>query len=77
MTQAAHGAVLRYPWHVTILRVNGREYQIDAPGDTPLLWVLRDFCELRGAKYGCGKGLCGACTVIMDVRAGPLLSDPT
>jgi isoquinoline 1-oxidoreductase alpha subunit len=45
------------------LTVNGRQVTIDAPGDTPLLWVLRDIVKLTGTKYGCGIGQCGACTV--------------
>jgi isoquinoline 1-oxidoreductase alpha subunit len=45
------------------LKVNGKSRTVDVPPDTPLLWVLRDVLELRGAKYGCGIALCGACTV--------------
>lgn len=51
------------------LKVNGVTMQVDAETDTPLLWVLRDFLGLRGTKYGCGKGLCGACTVHIDGNA--------
>jgi isoquinoline 1-oxidoreductase alpha subunit len=46
------------------LTVNGVRREIDAPGDTPLLWILRDELDLTGTKYGCGEGLCGACTVL-------------
>ena len=45
------------------LTVNGKSVSVDAPPDTPLLWVLRDILNLHGTKYGCGMGLCGACTV--------------
>jgi nicotinate dehydrogenase subunit A len=51
------------------LTVNGREHQIDAEPDTPLLYVLRDELGLNGAKFGCGLGQCGACTVIVDGEA--------
>lgn len=47
----------------TKLIVNGREMTVDASGDTPLLWVIRDVLKLTGTKYGCGIGQCGACTV--------------
>jgi aerobic-type carbon monoxide dehydrogenase small subunit (CoxS/CutS family) len=46
-----------------VLLVNGTEHRIDADPDTPLLWVLRDELRLTGTKYGCGVGVCGACTV--------------
>lgn len=45
------------------LTVNGRAMDVDAPVDTPLLWVLRDELNLHGTKFGCGIGQCGACTV--------------
>lgn len=48
------------------LTINGRTLTIDAPGDMPLLWVLRDLLGLRGTKFGCGMALCGACTVHLD-----------
>jgi nicotinate dehydrogenase subunit A len=51
------------------LTVNGREHAVDADPDTPLLYVLRDNLNLNGAKFGCGLGQCGACTVIVDGAA--------
>ena len=45
------------------LHINGRSVEVDAEPDTPLLWVLRDELGLTGAKFGCGMGLCGVCTV--------------
>jgi nicotinate dehydrogenase subunit A len=51
------------------LHVNGRDHALDADPSTPLLYVLRHDLELNGAKYGCGLGQCGACTVQVDGRA--------
>ena len=51
------------------LKVNNAVHQIEASEDTPLLWILRDFIGLTGTKFGCGKGLCGACTVNLDGQA--------
>jgi isoquinoline 1-oxidoreductase alpha subunit len=48
------------------LRINGRDVAVDADPDTPLLWVIRDHVNLTGTKFGCGAGLCGACTVHLD-----------
>ncbi len=48
------------------LTVNGVEHTVDVAADTPLLWALRDSLGLTGTKFGCGRGLCGACTVHLD-----------
>jgi aerobic-type carbon monoxide dehydrogenase small subunit (CoxS/CutS family) len=48
------------------ITINGKSFLIDVPPDTPLLWVLRDTLGLTDTKYGCGMGLCGACTVDLD-----------
>jgi aerobic-type carbon monoxide dehydrogenase small subunit (CoxS/CutS family) len=51
------------------LGINGRDVAVDADPDTPLLWVIRDHVNLTGTKFGCGAGLCGACTVHLDGAA--------
>ena len=51
------------------LEINGASQQVDADPATPLLYVLRDHLELNGAKFGCGLGQCGACTVMVDGNA--------
>src|SRR5499427_4948079 len=51
---------------MTQLSINGRTHDIDADGDTPLLWVIREQVGLTGTKYGCGIAQCGACTVHLD-----------
>lgn len=48
------------------LSVNGARFSVAADADTPLLWVLRDYLGLTGTRFGCGQGLCGACTVHLD-----------
>lgn len=51
------------------LSVNGKEHEVTADPETPLLYVLRNDLKLKGARYGCGIGQCGACTVIIDGKA--------
>jgi aerobic-type carbon monoxide dehydrogenase small subunit (CoxS/CutS family) len=58
------------------LQVNGREKTVSVPPETPLLWVLRDTLALTGTKFGCGAGLCGACTVHLDGQAIRSCSTP-
>jgi len=58
------------------INVNGKPQSIDVEGDTPLLWVLRDVLDLKGSKFGCGMGLCGACTVHLDGKAARSCQTP-
>ncbi len=58
------------------LNVNGRSRTVDATPESPLLWVLRDQLDLVGTKYGCGMGLCGACTVHLDGNPARSCSTP-
>lgn len=51
------------------LKINKKDYSVEADMDTPLLWVLRDHVNLVGTKYGCGIGQCGACTIHVDGNA--------
>jgi isoquinoline 1-oxidoreductase alpha subunit len=51
------------------LDINGKRHNVDVPGETPLLWALRDELGLTGTKFGCGMALCGACTVHLDGQA--------
>lgn len=50
-------------------QLNGKAVSVDVDPDTPLLWVLRDHLKLKGTKFGCGAGICGACTVHVDGQA--------
>jgi len=58
------------------LRVNGNQHKVSVAAETPLLWVLRDTLQLTGTKFGCGAGLCGACTVHLDGAAARSCSTP-
>jgi isoquinoline 1-oxidoreductase alpha subunit len=51
------------------ININGEQKSIDAPEDMPILWVIRDLLGMKGTKFGCGKALCGACTVHLDGQA--------
>jgi aerobic-type carbon monoxide dehydrogenase small subunit (CoxS/CutS family) len=61
---------------VTSLTVNGHRVEIDRPDDTALLTVLRDALGLVGSRFGCGQGLCGACTVLLDGTPVPSCDTP-
>lgn len=54
---------------MTTLKLNGREVSVDVEAETPLLWVIRDELGATGTKFGCGIGMCGACTVHLNGRA--------
>ena len=54
------------------IQVNGVSHDVDVYGDIPLLWVLRDVLGMTGTKFGCGKALCGACTV--QINGAPMRS---
>ena len=54
---------------MTTFQINGRPASVDVEDDTPLLWVIRDTIGLTGTKFGCGIGMCGACTVHVGGRA--------
>ena len=55
--------------NVTTLNVNGKKLRVDVDSQTPLLYVLRDYLNLTGTKYGCGEARCGACTILADGQA--------
>jgi isoquinoline 1-oxidoreductase subunit alpha len=54
---------------VITLKINNQSHDVDVPGETPLLWVIRDVVGLTGTKFGCGAGLCGCCTVHLNGAA--------
>lgn len=58
------------------LNINDQNFQVETDADTPLLWVLRDHLKLVGTKFGCGKGVCGCCTVHIDGVAARSCSTP-
>ena len=58
------------------LNVNGKQHRVAAPPDEMLLWVLRNYLDLTGTKYGCGEGECGACMVLLDGQATPSCQTP-
>lgn len=59
----------KYGMNMTQFILNGNTVTVNVSADTPLLWVLRDHLNLTGTKYGCGKGLCGSCTVLFNGTA--------
>ena len=48
------------------ININGRDHPVSVPNDMPLLWLIRDHLQMTGTKFGCGTGMCGACTVHLD-----------
>ena len=59
------------------ININDKKYELnDIPEDTPILWVLRDHLNLTGTKFGCGVGMCGACTVLLENKANRSCSTP-
>ena len=53
------------------LHINGKKHEVTAPDEMPLLWVLRDLLQMKGTKFGCGQGLCGACTCLLYTSPSP------
>jgi isoquinoline 1-oxidoreductase alpha subunit len=66
VNSVVNGSITNEDAMTFMIEVNGSGYKADVDGDTPLLWVLRDVLGLMGTKFGCGKALCGACTVHVD-----------
>ncbi len=58
------------------ITINQQEYRVEVPDEMPLLWVIRDVLNLKGTKFGCGKGLCGSCTVHLNGAAIRSCSTP-
>jgi len=54
---------------MVLLEINGKKYEVEVSPDVPLLWVIREHLKLTGTKFGCGIGMCGACTVQVDGEA--------
>ena len=54
---------------MVLIKVNGKDYEVEADPDTPLLWVIREHIGLTGTKFGCGRSLCGVCTVHVNGEA--------
>ena len=63
--ESNHHKIIKF-LHMATLTINNKAYEVNTDSDMPLLWVIRDLVGLTGTKYGCGKGLCGACTVLVD-----------
>lgn len=59
------------------MRVNGTEHVVEVADDTPLIYVLRNYLNLKGTRFGCGQGLCGACLVLIDGHADYSCNVPT
>jgi isoquinoline 1-oxidoreductase alpha subunit len=63
---AFHHPAQEVSFQMIIVNLNGKDHELDAPGEMPLFWAIRDVAGLTGTKYGCGMALCGACTVHID-----------
>lgn len=63
--------------NMNFITIDNKKYELkDVPEDTPILWVLRDYLNLTGTKFGCGVGMCGACTVLLEKEAIRSCSTP-